>query len=296
MQADKRILIYGTGIFGKWYREEMRGVEGFVDSTNGGYELMGLPVYKVTELDGVGYDEIHVANFYLDTVLNLFKAGVPKDKIVIAYPDLADIYREHNGGVLDLKTNLIRTKFDLKSIVEDFDFEYCIIKVPSEFPALYARAHDVDIFCADLEKASQSIKRSITKFTDIPFEIDETLFDNGQIFILPKVKGSVDYDTRLHLHNDSYYGDADGHYIDKKFFYDCLKHRVLKDINGCEAYVPSDMYNLLIHYMDLIKNKSSDKKYHRHYNYLKAHLRADQTDEFHALIDKYVTPKGDYMI
>lgn len=295
MQADKRILIYGTGIFGKWYREEMRGVEGFIDSNKSG-ELNGLPVYKVTELDGVDFDEIHVANFYLDTILNLFKAGVSKDKIIIAYPDLVDIYREHNKGVLDLKTNLIRTKFDIKRIVESFDFEYCIIKIPSDFPNIYARAHDVDIFCNDLDDVKERIERIIRRITDIPFEIREELFSNGQIFILPTVKGRTDYDTRFHLHNDSYYGEAEGHYIDKSFFYDCLKHRELKDINGCAAYVPSEMYNLLIHYMDLIKNKSSAGKHHRHYNYLKEHLRADQSDEFHALIDKYVTPKGDYMI
>lgn len=73
-----------------------------------------------TKLKNVDYDEVHVANAHIETLFNLFEKGISKDKIVIANPKVYEVYRHERGGYVDVTTNLLRTKFDIKKIVESF--------------------------------------------------------------------------------------------------------------------------------------------------------------------------------
>ena len=203
------------------------------------------------------------------------------------------------GGYVDVTTNLLRTKFDIKKIVESFQFEYCLVKIQKEFPNLYAVALDVDMFCGNTTEAKEELKKIVAQTTDFEYKIKDNFspYNQGTLVFLYR-EGNEVFDTAFDLINSYYYRkrDTENFTFSKTLFDDCLKSRELKNINGCKCYVPSEKYDLLIRYMELLKHPDNESKQIKHRSYLKERLAPDQIEEFHKLIDEYVKYDGEYLI
>ena len=72
---------------------------------------MGKPVISLDELPSFSFDEVHIANRHYETLTALIEKGVPKEKIVIAIPNLQGDhnlvfqYLEDNAYIWDVRYN-----------------------------------------------------------------------------------------------------------------------------------------------------------------------------------------------
>lgn len=116
----KKIFIYGTGRIGNRYYNTIQGssikIVGFIETQKSTESFRGIPVYSVGEAIHYSFDEIHVANTYLDTLLELLKRNVPKEQIYICNYDLYLQYAGYCNGKMDLsyKGDLVLTQAFLK--------------------------------------------------------------------------------------------------------------------------------------------------------------------------------------
>ena len=133
-----KILIFGMGTVADTYlhtyEDVSMSVVGFLESgestcKGGGYRsgYQGKPVYSLSDLEVIDYDEIHIANSHYETVQQLWACGVEKSRIVFCYIGLLERYVEENG-VLDIKFKLpavLTSKFFHSGIFGDKIFSIC---------------------------------------------------------------------------------------------------------------------------------------------------------------------------
>lgn len=93
------ILIYGAGRTGVRYLESLssREVKGFLETVKKHETFCGYPVYGISDLNSLSYDEIHLANVYPETLYELLRVNVAKDKIVIGNYRLYMEYARREG-------------------------------------------------------------------------------------------------------------------------------------------------------------------------------------------------------
>ncbi len=119
----KKIFIYGTGRIGNRYyntiQDESIEIIGFIETKKSMEFFRGLPVYSVDEAINYSFDEIHVANTYLDTLLELLERHISKEKIYICNFDLYLQYAAHSNGRTDIafKGGLVLTQSFLKDYI-----------------------------------------------------------------------------------------------------------------------------------------------------------------------------------
>ncbi len=98
----KNVYIYGTGRIGNRYYNSVShhqfNVLGFVETKKSMETFRNLPVYSVDEIINNDYDEIHLANMYLDTFIELEKRNISQQKIVICNYDLYLQYAQYTKG------------------------------------------------------------------------------------------------------------------------------------------------------------------------------------------------------
>ena len=99
-----KILIYGAGRTGIRYLESLPYGEviGFLETVKKQETFRGYPVYDIKDLKDLSYDEIHLANVYVDTLYELIRANVVKNKIVIGSYRIYIEYARREG-VCDFK-------------------------------------------------------------------------------------------------------------------------------------------------------------------------------------------------
>ena len=106
----KNIYIYGTGRIGNRYYNTLNNnqlnVLGFIETKKTMDTFRSLPVYSLTDAIENRFDEIHVANTYLDTLLALLAQKVDTDKIVICNFDLYLQYAAYCNGKVDIKVGV----------------------------------------------------------------------------------------------------------------------------------------------------------------------------------------------
>lgn len=104
----KRIVIYGTGKVGRYYKDNhvdsSEEIVAFIETNKKKDIFLGLPVYSLDEMELFEWDEIHVANSYVETLYALLNKGVDKDRIVICNEKLANDYAVINN-LLDIRYN-----------------------------------------------------------------------------------------------------------------------------------------------------------------------------------------------
>lgn len=107
-----KILIYGAGRTGLRYWESISDqVIGFLETKKKVKTFCGLPVYGLDELENVDFDEIHLANIYVETLYLLLEKNVPKDKIVVGNYKLYMEYAKKRGtGDIRFSFPLVMTR------------------------------------------------------------------------------------------------------------------------------------------------------------------------------------------
>ena len=106
----KKILVFGIGIVSDDYLNAFPDIEpnviGFLVTSNKYCKrFRNKPVYGLSQLKLLAYDEVHVANSHFDTVNQVLHEGIAKEKIVLCYIGLVKEYKEHYG-ILDVRFNL----------------------------------------------------------------------------------------------------------------------------------------------------------------------------------------------
>lgn len=111
----KKIVVFGTGIVAKAYLDTYPDIErntvGYLESGQGGDRpdyrktFKSKPLYNLSEIMNVVFDEIHIANSHFETVKQLIDIGVKKEQIVLCYIGLVKKYMEEYGKI-DVKFNL----------------------------------------------------------------------------------------------------------------------------------------------------------------------------------------------
>ncbi len=108
-----KILIYGAGRTGLQYSKSIpsENVIGFLETRKEHEKFCGLPVYGLEELGKLDYDEIHVANVYVETLYALLARSVSKKKIVIAnYRLFIDYVSREGYGDIRFSFPLVMTR------------------------------------------------------------------------------------------------------------------------------------------------------------------------------------------
>lgn len=88
----KRILIYGTGE--NAVLEQKRCLScgddliGFIETHKTKDKFMDLPVYNADELTKLIFDEVHIANRYIETIDTCLKLGIEEQRIVVCSPEV----------------------------------------------------------------------------------------------------------------------------------------------------------------------------------------------------------------
>lgn len=102
-------LIFGSGIvadtFLNTFKETKDDIAGYVVSDGLTKPQKDKPVYYVSKLSDVAFDEIDIVNSHFDTVEQVLAAGVEKHKIVLGYIGLLTAYIE-KYGTLDVRIKL----------------------------------------------------------------------------------------------------------------------------------------------------------------------------------------------
>lgn len=102
-------LIFGSGIvadtFLNTFKETKDDIAGYVVSDGLTKPQKDKPVYYVSELSDVAFDEIDIVNSHFDTVEQVLTAEVEKHKIVLGYIGLLTAYIE-KYGTLDVRIKL----------------------------------------------------------------------------------------------------------------------------------------------------------------------------------------------
>jgi len=97
----KRIAIFGTGKPAEYYAAHhdfgQDQVEAFVEIKKSRETFHGKPVISVAELDN-RYDEIHMANSYLETLDAVLAHGIPAEKIIFCNAVLFQQYLDRAEG------------------------------------------------------------------------------------------------------------------------------------------------------------------------------------------------------
>lgn len=104
-----RRLIFGSGIVADTFLNTFKYVQetvvGIVVSNGLMKPENKYPVYYVSEIGNVEFDEICIVNSHFETVEQVLSAGVCKEKIVIGYIGLMQEYMKKYGA-LDIKVKL----------------------------------------------------------------------------------------------------------------------------------------------------------------------------------------------
>lgn len=101
----KKILIYGTGMVADYFidNHDFAGEElvGVIETVKSREAFRGFKVVEVEKIP-VNIDKIYVTNSYVETINNLLKAGISKDKIILCNKKLNRDYLCLTKGNADI--------------------------------------------------------------------------------------------------------------------------------------------------------------------------------------------------
>lgn len=103
----KKILIYGTGNMAKKYAEQIDSkfdIISFVETVKEKEFFLEKPVIAINEIMNLNFDEMHIVNNHVETILNSKEAGIETDKIYVIMNE-SRLYSEHNIFFEYLKLN-----------------------------------------------------------------------------------------------------------------------------------------------------------------------------------------------
>ena len=99
----RRILVYGIGINANFLVDHIpvydEKIVGFVQTEKEVDIWKGLPVYSFDEINQVVFDEIWIANGFIETLDKCLQKGIEKDRIVVCNMDVYNRYSNKNRFV-----------------------------------------------------------------------------------------------------------------------------------------------------------------------------------------------------
>lgn len=155
---------------------------------------------------------------------------------------------------------------------------YCIIKVPPNFPD-YIRGDDIDILCYDINKISECIINTATKYIGGDLTLKSSIIRNGEkIHIDIMDKNSIEFRFDLYSILPNYHKVN----IRPSFFSHVIENRQQKN-QTCDGknyiiYIPSIQDELIIRYLEYIEYFQDIPDKIKHADYILEHLKKAPSD------------------